>query len=72
MLIDDAWYELPDGTLVIVRIPFTGCPRLDDTAGQPRYLFDGARGWLSLRYNAATDAYEAAPCDLTDDDLTAV
>lgn len=72
MLTDGAWYTLPDGTLVVAIETSNGRSRswrLDPRNGQPAYLLSERGGWMSLRYNAADDAYEVAPCDLTDGDL---
>ena len=73
MLIDGAFYTLPDGTRVQLTIPLTvgNVWRLSTLDGQPQYLRDHGR-WYSLRYNARTDAYAAAPCDLVDADLSPV
>lgn len=69
-LIDGRFYTLPDGTRVQYRVPLIGSARLVADDGQPVYLFDAALGcWRALRYNAVTDAYEAAACDLVDTDV---
>jgi hypothetical protein len=76
MLIDDARYILPDGTLVRAVLlesrPYAAAHwRLDTADGQPAYLEDGGH-WLRLTYDPVTDGYHATPCDLTDEDIEPV
>jgi hypothetical protein len=72
MLTDGATYSLPDGTLVIYRVPLVGAARLDDQGGRPVYIRDGRDGWRAMRWSSELQGYEAAPCDLVDDDMELV
>jgi len=70
-LTDGATYTLPDGTLVRARVPLLGSVRLHLADGTPAYLLDRGQ-WKSLCYDAVTEGYQAAPCDLVDADLVPV